>query len=97
MVEISLSSSLNDELYDALILISDSVGQLKSQEKLKQLIGELEQYASVHKGIDTGKASLLFHSAIPSKRLIYSSTGLTDGDFEDVRVYIEAGKNAMKL
>lgn len=95
MVEITLTSSINDDLYDGLILISDSVSSLKSDEKLKHLGEQIDQFAKVHTGIDSGKANVLFHSGVPSKRLIYSSTGPAD-DFDDVRIYLEAGKNAMK-
>jgi hypothetical protein len=96
LVEISLSSSINDEFYDAVIVVSSSLEELTSQDKLKPLLEQLRLYASVHSGIDSGKAHILYHSNIPSKRLIYSSTGKLDGDFDDVSAYLEAGKKGMQ-
>jgi hypothetical protein len=48
LVEITLTSSLNDEIYDGLLLISTSVKELKAQEKLKQLFEHVDQYAQVN-------------------------------------------------
>jgi hypothetical protein len=47
LIDIVLSSSVNDELYDGLILISTSVNELKKQEKLKHLSEQIDQYAKV--------------------------------------------------
>ncbi|KAI6190008.1 CYTOSOL-AP domain-containing protein [Aphelenchoides bicaudatus] len=96
LVEISLSSSVNDEMYDALVVISESVSAVRDNEKLRHLVEQIDQYVTIHKGLDSGRATVLFHSNLPSKRLIYSSTGSTNGDFDDVRHFLEAGKAGMK-
>jgi hypothetical protein len=44
--------------------------------------------------LDGGTVSLIFSDKIPSKRLIYSSTGPVHRDFDDVRRYTKAGISA---
>lgn len=40
--------------------------------------------------------NLIPHESLPSKRLIYASVGSVTKDFDDVRRYLAAGKNAAR-
>lgn len=46
-MEISLSSSVNDEMYDALVVISESVSAVRDNEKLRHLVEQIDQYGTV--------------------------------------------------
>ncbi|KAI6228784.1 CYTOSOL-AP domain-containing protein [Aphelenchoides fujianensis] len=92
LIEIVLSSAVNDSIYDALILVSSGIGALRSCEKLKHLADHVEEYAKVHKSLETARSTLVLHPELPSKRLVYCGTGPVHRDFDDVRRYLEAGK-----
>jgi leucyl aminopeptidase len=95
-VEILSTSNILEPLFDGVIVVSHSFKALKSHPALSKLFPAVETFAALHKNFDNGAVSLVPHEGLPSKRLIYSSTGSVTKDFDDVRRYLEAGKAGIK-
>ena len=78
-----------------MIVVSHSAKALSSYPGLQSLVPVLESYSKLNKSFDKGAVSLIQTDKVPSTRLIYSSTGPVNTDFDDVRKYITAAQKAV--
>ena len=92
---ILLGENISDAIYDAVIVVSHSAKALSSYPGLQSLVPVLEDYSKLNKSFDKGTVSLIQTDKVHSKRLIYSSTGSVNRDFDDVRKYITAAQKGV--
>lgn len=91
-----IGRDIADSIHDAVIVVSHSVKALSSYPVLQAISPIIEDYSNVNKSFDKGTVSLIQTDKVPSKRLIYSSTGPVNTDFDDVSRYITAAQKAVK-
>uniref|UniRef100_A0AC34QVK4 Cytosol aminopeptidase domain-containing protein n=1 Tax=Panagrolaimus sp. JU765 TaxID=591449 RepID=A0AC34QVK4_9BILA len=91
-----LAENITDNLYDAVIVVSHSSKALSKYPALSSLVPTLESYSKINQALDKGNVSLIQSDKLHSQRLIYSSTGTVNTDFDDVRRYMTAAENGIK-
>ncbi|KAE9554366.1 hypothetical protein FO519_002425 [Halicephalobus sp. NKZ332] len=92
---ILFGENISDAIYDAVIVVSHSTRALSSYPGLQSLVPVLENYSKLNKSFEKGTVSLIQTEKVHSQRLIYSSTGSVNTDFDDVRKYIAAAQRAV--
>lgn len=94
LVELALTSSVEEPSYDALVVVARSLDALREHAQLKQLVPQLEEY-NAHGALS--RPAFVLHAGVPSKRLFYVPVSFALHDFDDVRRYRQAGENGISL
>lgn len=93
VVELALGSSVTSG-HDGLILISHSFDAIESVEQLKPLHAELKNQQTY--GL-LNRPSIVLHSQVEAKRVVWSPVNFSNDDFDDVRRYRQAGEAGISL
>ncbi|UJR27930.1 hypothetical protein I4U23_009190 [Adineta vaga] len=87
-----LRSSSKD--YDALVIVATELDQIKDHVD-NSVTKDLEAYRQLNKKFDKD-VTVTMNDIVPGKRLIYSSTGKINRDYDDVRRFADAAAAGMK-
>ncbi|KAF7638486.1 CYTOSOL_AP domain-containing protein [Meloidogyne graminicola] len=95
MTQMISANSVDNNIFDVIVIVSDSVQSLSIlDDKFSEIRLAVEQFSNVCCSLNCGGDWLIHAEQIPSKRIIYSSTGPINNDFDDVRKYLKAGISA---
>ncbi|GMR59261.1 hypothetical protein PMAYCL1PPCAC_29456, partial [Pristionchus mayeri] len=90
--------SISDAAYDGVIVVSHSAAALSSCPPLAQLSPAVEKYLELNRTANFSACVIpVDKSLLPSGRLIYAGTGPVTRDFDDVRRFGHAAREALKL
>ncbi len=81
--KVDVCTDLQSSDYDAIVVVSSSVGDLPF-ELLKT---PLQQYAAIDASAEKGV--FVVPSSLPCKRIVFSGTGALENDYDDVRWLVQ--------
>ncbi|GMT11152.1 hypothetical protein PFISCL1PPCAC_2449, partial [Pristionchus fissidentatus] len=90
--------SITDTAYDGVIVVSHSAAALAACPQLQQLSPAVEKYLELNRTANHSACVIpVDKSLLPSGRLIYAGTGIVSRDYDDVRRFGHAARDALKL
>ncbi|CAF1143877.1 unnamed protein product [Rotaria sordida] len=88
----NLSSSLKE--YDALVVVATQLNEI-TEFVDSSVVKDLQSFSQLNNNFND-EVTLIMSENVPGKRLIYSPTGPTNRDFDDVRRFSEAASAGVK-
>ncbi|CAF1496203.1 unnamed protein product [Adineta steineri] len=88
-------ASLPSGEYDALVIIATNLDEVRQNIDDESIISNLQSYRELNHNFDN-EITLIINGNVQFKRIIYSPTGLTNQDYDDVRRFADAGLAGVK-
>lgn len=90
--------SINEKVYDGILLVSHSSQALRDHAPLKELAQAVESYVKLNAAAENSSTLIAVgKDVVPSGRLVYAGTGPVTRDQDDVRRFANAARKGMKI
>lgn len=90
-------ADLKSDFFDGVCIIGENVKSLESYSVLTDIYQLLDGYAKFNRSVNSRSQVSSVVDPTRGKLIVFSCTGASDDDFDDVRKFRSAGEAATKL